>query len=597
MTGERVLVGGSLAEVVQSAEPPRALAAVRSMLAGRFRTLGVLALLTVVGGLAEAGFLVLVTRAAFAVAEGEELVDVPWGSQWSTDQLLLLALGLVVGRVAIALVGNRLAARLSNEVVADVRTRLARAFLRSSWSVQQSDRSGKLQELLTTFASGATSMVASTVLLVTSTLNLAAMLGLAVAVDPAGSLIVIAAVTALAMILRPIRARLKKQASTSVTAGMGLATSLNEISQLGLEVHVFNVQTEVERRVESLIQRNARIGQRLSFLRMLVPTLYTGLAYLVLVGALFAASASSATDLNSLGAVMLVMMRSLSYGQAVQTNSAVLISSVPFVDTLGRELRLYRDGEVSDGHEELTRIDEIDFREVGFEYVPGEPVLTDVSVKIRRGSAVGIVGPSGSGKSTLVQLLLGLRSPTSGSVMFNGLDLGEFTKASLCRRVTFVPQASHLIAGTISDNIRFMRSGVTQADIESAARAAHLHEEITAHPLGYDRVIGESGGDLSGGQAQRLSLARALIERPDVLVLDEPTSALDVRSEALIRSTLSEIRQETTLVIIAHRMSTLEICDEILVVQSGRVVAQGSPSELERTNRFYREALELSGLR
>ena len=193
-------------------------------------------------------------------------------------------------------------------------------------------------------------------------------------------------------------------------------------------------------------------------------------------------------------------------------------------------------------------------------------MLNNVDAVIDEYEMVGIVGPSGSGKSTLVQLLLGLRSPTSGAVFADGRDIRTLSRAEWARHVTFVPQQAHLIAGTVADNIRFFRDDVSDERIEHAARLASLHDDVMGWPEGYAREVGEQGGHLSGGQQQRLVIARALVEDPDVLILDEPTSALDVRSEYLVRQTLNGLREHMTVIVIAHRLSTLEICDRIMVV-------------------------------
>ena len=160
-----------------------------------------------------------------------------------------------------------------------------------------------------------------------------------------------------------------------------------------------------------------------------------------------------------------------------------------------------------------------------------------------------------------------------------------------------MPQASHLIAGSIAENISFLREWVGADDVERAARLAYLHEDIMAFPEGYQRQVGEQGGHLSGGQQQRLCIARALVERPDLLILDEPTSSLDVRSEHLVRSTLLGLKDRMTVIVIAHRLSTLEICDRIMVIQAGELKGFDSPAKLELSSSFYREALELSGMR
>jgi ATP-binding cassette subfamily B protein len=234
---------------------------------------------------------------------------------------------------------------------------------------------------------------------------------------------------------------------------------------------------------------------------------------------------------------------------------------------------------------------------VSFAYTQSEAVLRDISFTIMPHEIVGIVGPSGAGKSTLVQLLLGLRDPDEGHVRAGGRDLSTLDRAEWARKVTFVPQAAHLIAGTITENIGFLRDDVSQEDVERAAHLAHLHDDIAGFPEGYDRQVGKHGGHLSGGQQQRLCIARALVEHPDVLILDEPTSALDVRSEHLIRSTLLGLKDRMTVIVIAHRLSTLTICDRIMVINDGELKDFDTPFHLERSSEFYREALTLSGMR
>jgi ABC-type multidrug transport system fused ATPase/permease subunit len=267
------------------------------------------------------------------------------------------------------------------------------------------------------------------------------------------------------------------------------------------------------------------------------------------------------------------------------------------VEALQVQLRELEEGRQHDGGRHVDRVGRIDAERVSFSYLEGQPVLRDVSFTVRQGEIIGVVGPSGGGKSTLVQLLLGLRDPDSGSIAADGIPINQFSKAEWARKVTFVPQNAHLISGSIADNIRFLRSGVSDADIERAAKAAHLHDDITRFPESYKRSVGESGGHLSGGQQQRLCIARALVESPDLLILDEPTSALDVRSEHLIRTTLLGLKDRMTVVIIAHRLSTLDICDRIMVIQDGSLKGFDSPEALESSNDFYREALVLSGMR
>ena len=160
-----------------------------------------------------------------------------------------------------------------------------------------------------------------------------------------------------------------------------------------------------------------------------------------------------------------------------------------------------------------------------------------------------------------------------------------------------MPQDAWLFAGSVAENIAFFRTDVTREALERAARQANLHDEIMAMPRGYDTPVGERGGQLSGGQRQRLCIARALVEEPDVLLLDEPTSALDVHSENMIRQTLASLTPRATVFVVAHRLSTLEICDRIMVIGEGRLEGFDTRERLAATNPFYRKALELSGMR
>jgi ATP-binding cassette subfamily B protein len=172
------------------------------------------------------------------------------------------------------------------------------------------------------------------------------------------------------------------------------------------------------------------------------------------------------------------------------------------------------------------------------------------------------------------------------------VSLAEWTQ-----RVGYVPQDPRLLSATVAENIRFYRRYLSDADVVAAAKQAHVHDEIMALPDGYDTTIGQRADAVSGGQRQRLCIARALAGRPDFLILDEPTSALDVRSESLVQESLKTLHGEFTLLIVAHRLSTLNICDRIMVIVNGVVEAFESPNAVLQTNAFYRQAVELSHLK
>jgi ATP-binding cassette, subfamily B, bacterial len=549
------------------------------------------------GGLVEALFLVTVTRIGFAITDGQDTVGVIAGRTMPTGSAVVVALMLVFARIGLAVATTWQSSHLGASVIAEVRHDLARAFMGASWSSQHGERTGRLQELLTTFAQRGAELVDATTSAIASGCSLAALLGSAIAVDPLASIVVIAAVAVMGGVLRPLRAAVKREAGRTASAGMEFATGLSETSELGMEMHVFNVQPQATERIIDLIDRNEATMFRLTFLRGLVPAIYTGMAYLALVGALAVVAAIDSANLASVGAVMLIMLRSLSYGQAFQNSITTINAALPFLGLLDDEVARYRLAQVVDHGQPIETVGALRLDAVSFEYTTGAPVLRHVNATIEPREVVGVIGPSGSGKSTLVQLLLGLRDPTAGLVLADGRDIRVLSRTEWARKVTFVPQDAHLIAGTIADNIRFLRDNVSQDAIEHAARLANLHDDVAAFPEGYDRQVGERGSHLSGGQQQRLIIARALVEHPDVLILDEPTSSLDVRSEHLIRQTLDGLREHMTIIIIAHRLSTLDSCDRLMVITDGELKGFDTPDNLEKDNDFYREALRLSGLR
>ena len=578
-------------------EQPTRTGTVAFVLEGHRLAIARVALTSFVGGLTEALFLITVTRAAFAITAGKSEIGIIADRFLSIRETLLFAFVLVGVRLSLALLSSWQSTRLNASITASLRHRVAAAFLEASWPVQQSQRGGSLQELLTTYIGGASGLAGNVLGLVLAVTNLGALLSLAVAIDPLGAVALIFMVGILGSMLRPLRAAVRRRATVAAEVGMRFATSLNEVSQLGLELHVFQVQNAAKQRVGTLVEETRIKGQRVGFASSTVSPVYSSLAYGALVAALALASFSDSTKLTSLGAVLLVMMRSLNYGQALQSAYTNISQTRPYADELLTRLDFFEAARVASDGKPVESVDVLQMNDVSFSYVEGQEVLTNLSFQIDRHEIIGIVGPSGGGKSTLVQLLLGLRVPDSGTVLADGRDIHDLSRAEWARRVTFVPQSAHLIAGTIADNIRFLRDDVTDEEVVEAAKLAHLHDDVVGFPEGYQRQVGEQGGQLSGGQQQRLCIARALVERPDVIILDEPTSALDVRSEHLVRTTLLGMKERATVIVIAHRLSTLDICDRIMVIQNGELKGFDTPSRLEASNDFYREALVLSGMR
>lgn len=234
------------------------------------------------------------------------------------------------------------------------------------------------------------------------------------------------------------------------------------------------------------------------------------------------------------------------------------------------------------------------FEDVRFSYMDdgGEPVLNGISFTAEPGETVAILGSTGSGKSSLINLIPRFYDVTSGRVTIDGVDVRDFRMNNLRSHVGISLQESILFSGTIRDNIRYGRPDATEEEVIAAAKAAQAHEFITGFPQGYDTMVGQRGVNLSGGQKQRIAIARALLVNPRILILDDSTSSVDVETEARIEEALKELKKERTSFVIAQRISTVLNADKILVLDQGRIAAEGSHSELMETSPIYREIYE-----
>ena len=224
---------------------------------------------------------------------------------------------------------------------------------------------------------------------------------------------------------------------------------------------------------------------------------------------------------------------------------------------------------------------------IGFAYDPRRPVLTDVSFEAKPGELIAIVGPTGAGKTTVMNLLHRFYDPTEGSITIDGQDLRHVTMDSWYRQISLVPQETILFGGTILDNIRYGNEKATQEEVVAASRAAHAHEFIMSFPDQYQTIVGEKGINVSGGQRQRIAIARAIVKNPRILLLDEATSALDGESERLVQEALEQLMKGRTTFVIAHRLTTIQRADRILVFNKGRLVETGTHAELMDQKGLY----------
>ena len=300
----------------------------------------------------------------------------------------------------------------------------------------------------------------------------------------------------------------------------------------------------------------------------------------------------------------------MTLGDLVMVNAFMIQLYIPlnFLGVIYREIKqsltdldkmftlLERNREVDDvpGAPALqVRQGHVRFEHVSFAYDPARPILHDVSFEIPPGKTVAVVGPSGAGKSTLARLLYRFYDINSGAISIDGQELRSVTQASLRSAIGIVPQDTVLFNDTVEYNIAYGRPGATREEVEGAAKAAHIHGFIAATPKGYDTMVGERGLKLSGGEKQRVAIARTLLKNPPILIFDEATSALDSANERAIQAELRAVSQGKTALVIAHRLSTVVDAHEIVVMEAGRVVERGPHAELLARGGRYAEMWRL----
>ena len=246
--------------------------------------------------------------------------------------------------------------------------------------------------------------------------------------------------------------------------------------------------------------------------------------------------------------------------------------------------------EVQDRHsagDPGRRLGDIEFDDVSFHYESDKPVLQNFNLKVRAGETIALVGATGGGKSTIVNLVCRFYEPVSGTIRLGGVDYTQFTLHGIQSRIGVVLQTPHLFSGTIRENLRYGRLDATDAEIEDAAKLAGAHDFIVGFEKGYEEEVGEGGNLLSVGQKQLISLARAVLAKPEIFIMDEATSSVDTLTEALIQRGMETLMQDCTSFIIAHRLSTIKRADRIIVIDSGRIAEMGTHGELLRQRGHY----------
>jgi ATP-binding cassette, subfamily B, bacterial len=568
-----------------------------SLLIGdRRRSVVGLSIFSIISGFAESATLAIIAQVAASLVKGSGHVTAhigPVHANTSLGTLIEIAAALTFVRVALQVPLSILPARIAATVQAKMRIDLFDAFSHASWTVQSADREGQLQETMTGQVMQAAVGAQQATMLINSVFSFLIFLATALVLNAVAAVVVALITIVMFVALRPLRRSVMSSNRELSGAQVRYASGVAEAIRLAEETHVFGVVESQRERLAGSVQTYNELVYRTGLLTRLAGKLYESLIVVLLVAGIAALYLVGAHHVATLGGVVLLLLRAGTAGQTMQGAYQGLSQSLPYIERTQQTMQHYAESAPKDEGEPLARVDRLAFEDVSFGYRADQPVLSGISFDIDAGEVIGVVGPSGAGKSTLVQLLLQLRTPLAGRYLVNEEPVQSFAQADWHRQVSYVPQEPRLLHASVAENIRFLRD-IDDADVERAAKLARIHDDIVGWSDGYETIVGPRADAVSGGQQQRICLARALAARPAVLVLDEPTSALDPQSEALIGESLTALKAELTLFIIAHRMSTLEICDRIMVIVDGRLVGFDTRALLQKENPYYQSATALA---
>jgi subfamily B ATP-binding cassette protein MsbA len=387
---------------------------------------------------------------------------------------------------------------------------------------------------------------------------------------------------------------------TNVLRAMLSQTSLDSIQGMRV-IRLFGREREASERFGRTVRELRRASYRGASVAALVPPVQ-GIVSMALFGTLIVVAtyvlpAGDPGWVATLLTFMLVMARLAGPASGFAKRRTKISAELPALEEIVTFLGTPKPV-LKDGTRPFSGLrSHVALEGVSFAYDPeGAPALSGVSMRFERGRTTAIVGASGSGKSTLLGLLARLADPDVGRVAVDGVDLRELQTAHWRHRLAFVSQENYLFNDTVRNNLVFARPDATDAQVEAAARRAHAHDFIMALENGYDTPLGDRGTRLSGGQAQRLAIARALLVDPEILVLDEATSALDTRTERDVQDAIEEACRGRTVIVVAHRLSTVRLADRIYVLEQGLVVEEGTHDELLLRGGRYREYVDLQDL-
>ena len=554
---------------------------------GYRRSFAVLATLGLLIGLLEAAVLAFIGPLASALSSGQtqDTVEVAVIGSVAPWRLVWIGVGLIVVTLVLRAFEAIAIARLGTTPLDRMRDALMRGYLGSTHRRQQAERAGELPDLLMShvprsgfliyFVAGAVAAAAVFVVLAIA----------AAVVDPLAFAVIVGVVLVLGVLMVPLQRVARRFGRLQNESSLQYAADAAEAASASTEIRMFDAGQAMGDNLQAQAKQVSHQIFMAKLTTLFAPNLYRSLVLaMLLIGLGALVSGGAVDDVASASTVVLLLVRALMASQVVNSYTQAAAEYVPFVEEIDQRVEQYGFDRSVRGGVELNHVQSIELSDLGFSYRDGSPedepvddgetaVLEGANLSIRQGEKLGLLGASGSGKSTLLSLLLGLTQATAGRLDVNGRPPASYTEESWADQVAAVPQEPLVLTATVRDNIAFFRPDLTDEQIQRAATAAGIHDDIISWSDGYNTMIGERGvRSLSGGQRQRMCIARALVGQPSLLILDEPTSALDTAAEEVVNRTIDSLGDECTVVVVSHRQAALGPCSRLVRLDGGTIV-------------------------
>ena len=507
---------------------------------------------------------------------------------YSLKYLFIFVCGLLIFRVLILLLSNYIKIKIAAVYEEKTRGELFKLTAEATWQYLLKQKLGYLETILVTnvthgglllqYISASLIIIVSLVIFLLVAINISWFITLITAV--LGGLIF--------FVFKPFLYRIRALSREREKINRQIAHHINE-NILGMKtIKAMSASGKIIDKAKEYFRSLRELIIKTSFLSILTDALIQPIG-LIFVFIVFAISYKTNTfNFAALAAIIYLVQRIFAYTQQLQSNVySMTVSSSYISKMLEYKDEVIKNKELDNGVDSFKFNNFLEFKDVGFYYNNAKQILTKVNFIIKKGEMIGLIGPSGAGKTTIVDIILRLFNPTKGEILLDGNNINSININEWRKNIGYVSQDIFLKNDTIANNIKFYNDSISDREMKEAAKMANIYDFIQSCPDKFATVIGERGLLLSTGQRQRIVIARILARRPKILILDEATSALDNESEVQIQEVIENLKNKVTVLLIAHRLSTVMNCNKLLVLQDGEIKEQGSPKELLADENSY----------